>query len=118
MEEMRHERMHMADYDIMDDVIDTMMEVYDELDGAKKYIKAAISHKEMDRPAADSMVLLSAQELQHADTLTTNINRMFERMKTENHECYDVLHKVWTYIRERQMGYAAWIKQMHEVYKK
>ena len=118
MDDMRHERMHMEDYDIMDDAIDTMMEIYDELDGSKGYIKKAMMVRDHDRSEADALRDMSAQELQHAENLRNNVTRMLANMHEAGHECYGVLHKVWTNISHRQMEYAAWIKQMHEQFKR
>lgn len=118
MEEMRHEMMEMQEYNILNDIVDQMMEIFEELDGSKKYIKSAIAHKSIDRTTADNMVSLSVQELQHAETITDAVNRMFDKMKSENHPCYETMKKVWTHIHERQVSYAAWIRQMHDRYKK
>ena len=56
MEPYRHETMMMDDYDIVSDIIDTMMEVYEEYDGAKKYIKEAIAMKATDKARAETLV--------------------------------------------------------------
>lgn len=116
--EMRHEMMHMEDYDIVNDTIDSMMDIYDELDGAKAYVKEAMKLKQVDKSIADNRLSMSAQELGHADNLTAAVNKMMERMKSDKHPCYDVLAKVWTHIHTRQDGYKAWIKTMHEQYNK
>lgn len=118
MEEMRHEMIEMENYDLMTVTIDQMMEVFDKLDSSKKYIKSAIAHKAIDRSMADSMVNISAQELQHAETITDAVNRMMDKMKSENHPCYETMKKIWTHIHNRQVSYAAWIRQMHDRYKK
>lgn len=117
MEPFRHETMMMSDYDIINDAIDTMMEVYDELDGAKKYIKEAFRFKSENRAMADKLVTMSAEELSHADNLASGVEAMLSKAKAENKGCYDVIHKVWTHINDRQSGYKAWIKQMHAEYK-
>lgn len=117
MEEYKHEMMRINDYDIVNDMIDSMMEIYDELDGAKGYIKDAIRLKSADRGIADARIQMSAQEIGHADNLTASVNKMMEKMRADSNECYPVLSKVWTHIHERQEGYKAWIKTMHEQYK-
>ena len=118
MEPYRHETMMMDDYDIVSDIIDTMMEVYEEYDGAKKYIKEAIAMKATDKARAETLVQMSAQELGHGDLLSASVNRMLEKAKAEGNPCYAVLAMVWNHIRQRQAGYAAWIRTMHEQYKK
>lgn len=118
MEPFRHETIMMDDYDIINDTVDTMMEIYDEYDGAKKYINEAIKIKSKDKTRADELVQMSAQELGHGEKLTAAVGKMLEKMKTDNNPCYDTLHLVWTRIKERQDGYNAWIKTMHERYKK
>lgn len=117
MEPYRHETMMMDDYDIINDIIDTMMEAYDELDGSKKYIKEAFRFKADNKTMADKLVTMSAEELGHADNLALGVESMLAKAKAEANPCYDVIHKVWTHIKERQAGYKAWIKQMHTEYK-
>lgn len=118
MEPYRHETMMMEDYDIISDIVDTMMEIYDEYDGSKKYINEAIKLKSTDRARADGLVQMSAQELSHGDTLSAAVGKMLEKAKAENNPCYSTLAMVWHHIKKRQDGYAAWIKTMHEQYKK
>lgn len=72
MEPYRHETMMMGDYDIVSDIIDTMMEIYDEYDGSKKYIMEAIKLKPIDKARADSLVTMSAQEKGHGDNMGHN----------------------------------------------
>lgn len=117
MEPYRHDMDIQSGTNIMYDIVDSIMEIYEELDGAKKYIKFAIHYKGTDKSSAENMVNLSAQELQHADVISSNVNRMMMKLKDSGNMCYDVLKNVWDHLRERQMGYAAWIKQMHENYK-
>lgn len=118
MEPYRHETMMMADYDIVSDIIDTMMDIYDEYDGAKKYIKEAFALKEKDPNRANELVQMSAQELGHGGTLTNTVGKMLEKARSEENPCYATLAMVWLRIRQRQDGYAAWIKQLHDQYKK
>lgn len=107
----------MGTHDLVTDTVNLMMEAYDELDGAKKYIKSAIQNKNVERKMADSLVVMSAQELGHYDMIVAGIESMMAKIKAEQHECYDVVYKMWKHIKERQAGYAAWIKQLHADYK-
>ena len=118
MEPYRHETMMMEDYDIISDIVDTMMEIYDEYDGSKKYINEAIKLKSTDKARADGLVQMSAQELSHGDNLSAAVGKTLEKAKAENNPCYATLAMVWHHIKKRQDGYAAWIKTMHEQYKK
>lgn len=118
MEAYRNEVMKLTDYDIVADIIDTMMEVYDEYDGSKAYIMEAIRLKDTDRPRADSRVAMSAQELAHGDTLSMSVGKLLEKAKADNNPCYATLVMVWHHIKKRQDGYAAWIRTLHEQYKK
>lgn len=117
MEPYRHETMMMADYDILDDIIDNIMEAYEELDGSKKYIKSALEHRTTDKKMADRLVTMSAEELGHAESLCEGIEAMLQKAESEGNECVSVLRKVWTHLHERMTGYKAWIKQMHTEYK-
>lgn len=104
--------------DMASHLTDVMMKVYDELDGAKEYINAAIAHKPVNSEAAESFYVFSTQELQHGETLMKIITSSLEKMKSGGDECYDTLSKVWSHMKERQIGYAAWIRQMQAQYKK
>ena len=117
MEPYRHETMMMTDYDIVNDIIDTMMEAYDELDGAKKYIKEAFRFRDENRAMAEKLVTMSAEELNHAENLCAGVEAMLAKAKADNNGCYETIHKVWTHIKERMSGYKAWIKQLHAEYK-
>lgn len=118
MEPYRHETMMMEDYDIISDIIDTMMDIYDEYDGSKKYINEAIKLKTTDKVRADSLVKKSADELGHGESLSADVVKILEKAKAEGNPCYATLAMVWHHIKKRQDGYAAWIKTMHEQYKK
>jgi hypothetical protein len=118
MEPYRHEMMMMDDYDIVSDIVDTMMEIYDEYDGSKKYINEAIAKKSTDKVRADKLVAMSAQELGHGNELSATVDKMLDKAKAEGNPCYATLAMVWHYIKARQAGYAAWILTMHDQYKK
>lgn len=118
MEPYRHEVVMMGDYDIVSDIIDTVMEIYDEYDGSKKYINEAISLKPTDKARADKLVTMSAQELCHGNELSATVDRMMEKAKADGNPCYATLAMVWHHIKARQAGYAAWILSMQEQYKK
>lgn len=118
MEPYRHETMMMTDYDIVSDIVDTMMEIYDEYDGSKKYINEAIALKPTDKARADKLVTMSAQELGHGNELGATVDKMMEKAKADGNPCYATLAMVWHHIKKRQAGYAAWILTMHEQYKK
>ena len=80
-QQMNHEMMYMDDYDIINDILDTRDSVYHEINGADEYIDKAMLHKPHDKQAADNMVALSAQELQHAGVLQGNIDSMMAKLK-------------------------------------
>lgn len=107
-----------AGHDIVAHLADIMGQVDEELDGAKTYIKAAMSHKAIDKTLADSLANMSAQELQHADILSNAVTSMVAKLKTEGNACYETMSRVWEHTKGRQAGYAAWIRQMHTEYKK
>lgn len=117
MEDYRHETMMMADYDILNDIIDTIMEAYEELDGSKKYIKAAMARKAVDKKTADRLVTMSAEELGHAESLCEGVESMLQKAEEENNDCVSVVRKMWTHLYDRMASYKAWIKQLHTDYK-
>lgn len=116
MEPYRHETMMMEDYDIVSDIIDTMMEIYEEYDDSKKYIMEAIKLKSTDKARADNLVTMSAQELVHGDNLSATVVKMLGKAKADGNPCYATLAMVWHHIKKRQDGYAAWIKTVHSQY--
>lgn len=118
MEPYKHETVTMAEYDVIADIVDTMMQIYDEYDGSKKYIMEAIKLKPIDKARADSLVTMSAQEKGHGDNLSASVGKMLEKAKADGNPCYATLAMVWHHIKQRQDGYAAWILTMHEQYKK
>lgn len=118
MEPYRHETMMMADYDIVSDIIDTMMQIYDEYDGSKKYINEAIAMKAKDKARAESLVVMSSQEKAHGDGLAAEVEKLLMKAKADGNPCYATLAMVWHHIHKRQAGYAAWILTMHDQYKK
>ena len=117
-QQMNYEMMHMDDYDIINDIIDTRDSVYDELRGAKEYIKKAMMHKAHDKQAADNMVALSAQELQHAGVLQGNIDRMMAKLKESDAKSHSVLSKVISRDKSTQARMITGVKEKHEMYKK
>lgn len=112
MAEMDHEA-----HEEVEEFLDTMMEIYDELDGAKKYIKAAFRLHDSDRAAASAMATMSGQESGHAEVIAGNATRMLSHMEEAHHPCAGVLKRVWTHVYGRQMEYAAWVKQMQAQYR-
>lgn len=110
------EEMKVYTYSPMEEIVSSMMEIYEEIDGAKAYVKEAMMLKDVDRQIADDTLNMSAEELHHAEVLKQRVNKLFS--KIEGDPCYDILKKVWGYVCSRQAEYIAWVKHMHEVYKK
>ena len=118
LEPMKHEMMYKDDYDIINDILDTRDSVYHEINGADEYIDKAMMHKSRDRQAADNMVALSAQELQHAGVLQGNIDRMMTKVKETNPNTYAILSKAVSRDKPTQARMIAQVKEKHEQYKK
>ena len=97
---------------------DVMHEVDRKLNEARKYIRAANTHRPIDKALADSFANISAQELQHSDILSNAITSMLSKLKAQGNTCYDTMSVVWKHTYEQQSKYAAWIRQMHADYKK
>lgn len=118
MEYFRHETMMMDDYDIVNDIVDTMMDIYEELDGSKKYIMEAFKMRDQNPETTGRLVTMSADEKRHAESLSEGVTAMLKKAKESENPCYETLNKVWLHIKSRQDGYRAWIEHMHEKYKK
>ena len=107
---MNYETMHMDDYDIINDILDTRDSVYHEI--------KALLHKPHDKQAADNMVSLSAQELQHAGVLQGNIDRMMAKLKESDAKSHSILSKVISRDKSTQARMITDVKEKHEMYKK
>ena len=117
-QQMNHEMMYVDDYDIINDILDTRDSVYHEINGADEYIDKAMLHKPRDKQAADNMVALSAQELQHAGVLQGNIDRMMAKLKESDMRSYSILSKVVGRDKSAQVRMITDVKEKHEMYKK
>lgn len=115
---MNYEVMRMDDYDIINDILDTRDSVYHEINGADEYIDKAMLHKPHDKQAADNMVALSAQELQHAGVLQGNIDRMMAKLKESDARSHSILSKVISRDKSTQARMITDVKEKHEMYKR
>lgn len=107
----------MEEYNLLDSVIENVEEAYDELDGSKKYIKQAMRSKSTDRAMADRLVTMSAEELGHADSIMEGIEAMLNKAEKDGMTCAPIMRKIWAVMRERMVGYKAWIMKEHDEYK-
>lgn len=114
----RYETMQMLDYDLISDIINTMFEVNEEIKSADNYIGEAMKLKPTAKEMADSKVAMSADELKHADGLTSTVNKMMEKLKAEKNPCYAVMAMFWHFMRENQAEWITKVKLKHEQYKK
>lgn len=98
--------------DIIFNVID------DELDTAKQYILAAVSHKSLNSSLANDLCNASAQELQHAEIFSNHVEAQVSKLQASDGVCYKTMKEVWEHAKKRQQKYAAWIRLLHAQYKK
>lgn len=116
--EMQHEIMHMPDYDIINELRDMMQSVYPVLRLSKSHVKHAIRCKLSNKTVAENKFSMSSDEITHAETIVTTINREVQKLKDEKIPCYDVVSMFWTWIQDDLMKRMLKIKLLHEQYRK
>lgn len=96
---------------LADHVAKNYMEAYDELNGAKTYVMDAIDMKHTNQKRSEKKLQMSADELGHAVAIIEETDGMLT-------EAADEATKIlWAAMKDRLMGYAAWIKTLHADYK-
>ncbi|MBR4377273.1 MAG: hypothetical protein IKP50_00075 [Bacilli bacterium] len=92
--------------------------MWEELDGAKEYIKLALEFKATYPEWGKMFVDMSTAELNHA----TNIYKMAEMSYTETKGAYkevpEWIDEMWKCIVDKYAHCSAKIKYMHEMYNK
>lgn len=90
--------------------------IEDELDGAHKYIKCALLHKD-DYPQLSKVFYdISVQEMHHVEMLHNEVVKLIEHQKKETGEPPVAMMAVWEYLHERHIEQSAAIKVLQSEY--
>ena len=95
-------------------VVETM---WDEVDMAKHYAKAAIRYRDTDKDLSELCIVLSKQELEHCDKLHGHVTRIIREHKAAGHEPPVAMMSIWEYEHEKIMCHYAKVKGMLETLK-
>lgn len=102
----------------MELVIKMVEQAYDELDGAKEYIKCAMKHKGDYPEIAQVYYEMSLTEMEHMNKLHDMIARLINNMRARGVEIDDKMLAIYEYEHEKAIEKATKIKVMQEMYKR
>ena len=91
-------------------------EIEDELKGAECYIKKAIKIKDEYPDVAQALYSISLEEMEHVDKLHTQVTKLIKEYREEKGEPPASMMAVYNYMHERQIGQAAAIKNLQDLY--
>lgn len=90
--------------------------MYDELGDAQKYAELALKYKDSESYLADSFNKLSAQELEHFETLHAQAVRLVrDHAQTEPPKG---MKEIWEWEHERMIEWKAQIRNIQDFYRK
>ena len=89
----------------------------EELGDSEKYIKCAISERELHKDVADVYYLLSQEEMAHAERLHKVVVEKIEEYKRTEGEPPAEMMFLYNYLHEREIEKMKDIKVMQSMYK-
>lgn len=92
------------------------MKIEDELEDAEKYIKCAKKVKAEYPYLADVYYKLSLEEMTHANLLHEQVVRIINEYK-QTHEVPAAMQTLYDYVHEREIKWAAKIKEKQDAFK-
>ncbi len=96
-----------------------IMQIFEELDGAKHYIQRAIEEKQTNPSRAKVFVEMSNSELTHAGNLYKMLDEDMKKAETTDDQTYiTFLRDMQKEISKRYMKESAEVKYMHENFNK
>ena len=96
----------MADYKLFE-------QIEDEMQGAVKYAKKAMHTKTTDRELADTYYAMAKQELNHAETLHMQAQRILKKHPEEHGMQY-----VYDWIHDKMVGWKKDLRALMEEYER
>ena len=92
--------------------------LWEELDGAKEYIKLALEFKSTYPEWAKMFLDMSANELTHATNIYKMADKSYHETITAYKEPPEYLKEMWECIVDKYSSCSAKVKYMHEMYTK
>lgn len=93
-------------------------DIQDELEGAEHYAKLATQHRDDDRELAEVYYRLANTELEHVNTLHSQVVRIIKEWKaTSGEETPASMQAVWDWEHDKMLDTTARIKTMLAMYK-
>lgn len=93
------------------------IDAYDELNGAKTYIMEALDLNRTNRKMADRRQMRSFDELNHAAGIMEDVEIRISEAESAGDATAATVRTMWSAMKDRLMGYMAWIKTLHAEYK-
>lgn len=93
-----------------DQVAKNFADAYDELNGSKSYVMDALDMKSTNQKRAERKLQMSADELGHAMSIIEETDGMMAEADAST-------KTLWMAMKDRLLGYGAWIKTLHADYK-
>lgn len=101
----------------MKELKEVIRNIYDELEDAEKYAKAAVRVKTAQPELASVYYRLANEEMGHMETLHKQATEMIEAVKRTGREVPVEMRVIWEWEHEKMMDEAADVKRMLEMYK-
>lgn len=104
-------------HSLADCVAKYYIDAYDELNSAKTYIMEAIDLQPTNKRMADRRQIRSSDELGHAMGIMEDVEEKIKAAEDKGDATAATVRTMWAAMKDRLMGYMAWIKTVHTEYK-
>jgi hypothetical protein len=91
--------------------------IKEEICDAEKYANCALQYKDDDKILAETFYSLANNELQHMDTLHTQVVRLSNEYKTKKGEPPKEMQVIYDYLHEEQIESVKEVKLLLSMYK-
>ena len=92
-------------------------EIEEEVHGAKCYAKKALELKEDYPEIADSLWMMSNEEMKHMQTLHTMVTKVISDYREEHGEPPASMQAVYDYLHEKAIDKAKDVKMLQDMYR-
>ena len=92
-------------------------EIEEEVHGAKCYAKKALELKEDYPEIADSLWMMSNEEMKHMQTLHNIVVKLIEQYRADNGEPPKEMLAVYNYLHEKHIEKAKDVKILQDMYR-
>ena len=91
--------------------------IKEEICDAEKYANCALKYKDEDKTLAETFYSLANNELQHMDTLHTQVTRLINEYKNKKGEPPKEMQAVYDYVHEEQIENVKEVRLLLAMYK-